>query len=704
MKLFARPKCFSEAIALVTNLSCFLGLRIFEYPHGHPRPILSLTYFLFMFGIHFSGLFNIAKKFYSNIKLMKLEYVLYKTFPYILVVSMILKMLLGWCHTKKFKVCHKKIFEIDKTLRQLGLSVNYDRIYFLTIGIITVWITSNIFELKEYAKIMDIEQQKHIFFSTMIFRRRRRLQSRINVLELKKQDQIVSQIESHFPSRHKNQFQSKLKNQFQRCNPSITKCPERKHLLQIIKQVHLELCKVSKIVCTMLGIQVAWQIAAIIMYLSEVFYSLFIRYVMYQHKVKGVPAHTALALSMSLLCIFEIVSLSRICKNAANEGNKTIEIIHAIYGCNADTDMQEEIQQFGIQILQSPVTFCIFGLTLDNRVLIMIQQFDIQILQSPVTFSAFGLTLDNRVLCMKFKVCYKKIFEIDETLRQLGLSVNYNKIYFVTNGIIIMWITVFLIMKIIVFSHLKKRVDTFTAIHIMLIYMYSLTVNGINVFEFYIFVKCIQMKFKLINQLLCEKLINLSTKEIKLGTFELKDYAKIMNVEQRKHISLKNMIQMHLELCKITKMVCIIFGVQIAWEIGEIILILTGSLYYFYIRYITHQFKVLLEQIILISALSFISILKTIYLSYVCKNTANEANKTIEIIHAIYGCDADTEMQEEIQQFSIQILQSPVTFFVFGVTLDNRILSSVCIKLLHPKEKKKNVVTEVISKQVTKFL
>jgi len=89
----------------------------------------------------------------------------------------------------------------------------------------------------------------------------------------------------------------------------------------------------------------------------------------------------------------------------------------------------------------------------------------------------------------KFKVCYKKIFKIDETLGQLGLSVNYNGIYLMTNGIIIMWIIVFLIMSIVAFSHLKKRVDTFTAIHFTLIHIYSLTVNGINVFEFYIFVK-----------------------------------------------------------------------------------------------------------------------------------------------------------------------------------------------------------------------
>ncbi|EGI68070.1 hypothetical protein G5I_03164 [Acromyrmex echinatior] len=208
----------------------------------------------------------------------------------------------------------------------------------------------DIFELKDYVgKIMNTEQQKHLFFSTMIFRRRRRLQSRINVLELKKQDQVVSQIESYFPSQFKNQFQSKLKNQSQRCNHSIIKCPERKRLLQIIKHVHLELCKVSKIVCTIFGVQIAWEIGVIIMYLSGAFYNLFIRYVMYQHKVKDVPAQTALTLSMTLLCIFKIVFISRTCKNAANE-----------------------IQQFGIQILQSPVIFSVFGLTLDNRALTMV--------------------------------------------------------------------------------------------------------------------------------------------------------------------------------------------------------------------------------------------------------------------------------------------------------------------------------------------
>ena len=98
-------------------------------------------------------------------------------------------------------------------------------------------------------------------------------------------------------------------------------------LILFLRQVHLELCKVSKVVCTILGVQVAWEIGTIIMYLSGAFYNLFIRYVMHQYKVKGVPAQTALTLSLSLLCIFKIVFVSRICKIAANE------VIYLIYYC-----------------------------------------------------------------------------------------------------------------------------------------------------------------------------------------------------------------------------------------------------------------------------------------------------------------------------------------------------------------------------------
>ncbi|XP_025995714.2 putative gustatory receptor 28b [Solenopsis invicta] len=137
-----------------------------------------------------------------------------------------------------------------------------------------------------------------------------------------------------------------------------------------LRHVHLELCRVSKIICTILGVQTSWEIGITIMFLTGALYNLFVRYILQQHKVKGLATQTSTTLVVSFLYIVKAVSLNRICKKTADEGNRTIEIIHAIYGCN--TEMQEEIQQFGIQILQSPVTFTAFGLTLDNRVLSLV--------------------------------------------------------------------------------------------------------------------------------------------------------------------------------------------------------------------------------------------------------------------------------------------------------------------------------------------
>ncbi|XP_011873167.1 PREDICTED: uncharacterized protein LOC105564974 [Vollenhovia emeryi] len=261
MKLFARPKCFSEIIAPVTTVKCIVGLRAFEYPRGNTRPILSLIYLAFIYITFCCGILRMNQRYYAGLKLMKLEYALLKLLMYIHLVSVILKMLLGWWHTKKFKVCLKKIFEIDETLQQLGLTVNYDRLYFLMIGIITVLITClqmkfklvnqllresltdlskkdkklGIFEMKDYERIMDAEQQKQVLSTKMIFRRRQRVQTGINFSILMKQNSVVFPTESHFPSHVTNHFQSVLQNQSRRHNSTITKYQKPKHLLQVIK-------------------------------------------------------------------------------------------------------------------------------------------------------------------------------------------------------------------------------------------------------------------------------------------------------------------------------------------------------------------------------------------------------------------------------------------------------------------------------------
>jgi len=100
MKFFARPKCLTEAIASLVTLNRLLGLRVFEYPRGQPRFLLSLIYLLFLYCLYYSGSWYLEEEYYLIVKLLKLEYFLYKVLHYIIVALVIVKLLLGWWYTK----------------------------------------------------------------------------------------------------------------------------------------------------------------------------------------------------------------------------------------------------------------------------------------------------------------------------------------------------------------------------------------------------------------------------------------------------------------------------------------------------------------------------------------------------------------------------------------------------------------------------
>ncbi|XP_025266005.1 gustatory and pheromone receptor 32a-like [Camponotus floridanus] len=153
----------------------------------------------------------------------------------------------------------------------------------------------------------------------------------------------------------------------------MTKYQGSKYLLQIIKQVHLELCKVSRTICVIFGIQISCDIGVVVIGFTEILYSLYIRYINRQHKITdSLLQETSVTIMLVTIHILKIIFLSRVCKHAVDKGNKTIEIIYSIYGCEDASDVQEEIQQFSIQILQRPLKFFAFGISLDNHVLIMI--------------------------------------------------------------------------------------------------------------------------------------------------------------------------------------------------------------------------------------------------------------------------------------------------------------------------------------------
>ncbi|XP_020294021.1 uncharacterized protein LOC109859834 [Pseudomyrmex gracilis] len=362
---------------------------------------------------------------------------------YITTISVLMKLLLGWWFTEKFKVCQQKLAAIHETLRQLGFPVNYNKLYFIMIGILVTWIIfffiscvlvfiffepdvfghfdrlyvtitfsygvcigtvvilefyinirgiqmkfesinrllwenskvslstkepKDYFEMNDFADIMNCQRQKHIFAGNILKRYRQKSKSQINISVMEKQkNSIKSQAQSDRPFQFQDKFREEIR--IQRQEDYSAKIEHRIYLLQIIKQIHLELCRISKTLCTIFGVQIANEIALTIMFLTGSLYNLYIQYIMKYKLSDHLTEQTIATLTMGLLDIIKLFFLSRACKTTADEGNKTIEIIHSMYGCDANADLKDEIQQFGIQLLHSPVAFTAFGLPLDNTVL-----------------------------------------------------------------------------------------------------------------------------------------------------------------------------------------------------------------------------------------------------------------------------------------------------------------------------------------------
>lgn len=101
MKLLVRGKSLTDVIAWLTVLNRLLGTRAFEYPRGQPRPLLSLVYILFLFGIYCVEL-PMQNHFYHPVKdqLLKLEYVMFHLVVYIIASCVAINLAMGWWYTK----------------------------------------------------------------------------------------------------------------------------------------------------------------------------------------------------------------------------------------------------------------------------------------------------------------------------------------------------------------------------------------------------------------------------------------------------------------------------------------------------------------------------------------------------------------------------------------------------------------------------
>ncbi|XP_014487989.1 PREDICTED: uncharacterized protein LOC106751581 [Dinoponera quadriceps] len=360
MKILAVPKNLSDAVAPLVIMNYLVGLRIFEYPRGKLRTVPSLIYFLLLFGI-FCVCMHTQHKFYKQFQLLKLEYVLYEFMIYMYAFVVIYDMILGYFYTKMYTINISFVTVSEFSIFVKCLQMRFKLVNELLSEDAAVSTTEgmklDLFAVEDYAKITDSKQRKNILSIKVLSHLNRQLQNRIQTCVSGKRNLVRSRTRSRLSSQLQKQLQIELQDQSKnhsknsnsaRRSIMIAECRRRTHLLQTIRQVHLELCRILKMLCTSFGIQITSEIGVSIILLTVFFYNLYILFIQRRHRIVGhcLIDESFVVIMLALTNVLKIVIINRICKHATNE-----------------------IQQFGLQLSQNPVKFFTFGICLNYHVL-----------------------------------------------------------------------------------------------------------------------------------------------------------------------------------------------------------------------------------------------------------------------------------------------------------------------------------------------
>ncbi|XP_047344242.1 putative gustatory receptor 28b [Vespa velutina] len=378
---YERSKSMNDVLRPIDILSIIFGLRFLRFSRGHSRSILNFFYSMLLCCLYFTSRF-----YWSDNRLIDVHETIFhitSTVHFIVIVTILI---IGLYRREALKLCAKKIDEIDKTLQALGSSAYFNNIYNRTIRDITIIIIYLFFSftikivgqiLKDWPFIKSLKICSYIFlhtysfmvefllvieFLTIVrcikseFQRANELLADVNVLPI---SSIASELFEHreadgsfsiervLPVNSKKLFivAPSLRQRQSQLQISSHKINRSKMLLRTIRQIHLELYRVSDNLSNMYGIQISLEMAMCVMLNTYVLYNFYVKTLLLflQHSTK-------------------IFFVNYFCDKTTKEADRTNEIIHTFYGQNTDFEIQEEVEVFSLQMMRHHNTYTAFGL------------------------------------------------------------------------------------------------------------------------------------------------------------------------------------------------------------------------------------------------------------------------------------------------------------------------------------------------------
>ncbi|KAI4479164.1 hypothetical protein M0804_011303 [Polistes exclamans] len=304
------------------------------------------------------------------------------------------------------KICEKRINEIDKTLQTLGSSSYFSNMHkktiyentivFIYTFILTIIIAAGMILHATLNKISIffvyscvilhlygslVQYISMIYFITVVrcikseFQRGNELLSDVSILPISSiASEIIDRketkdgslyIERSLPVNSEKLFtsvySSKRQTQF-KLQVANYKLKRSKLLLRTIRQVHLELYRISKNFSKMYGIQISLEIAICVLSTTYILYDYYEQYFQEISGIINLPPSFVIMILCSFHYSTRIFMVNYICYSTTNEAERTNEIIHTFYGKSMDEEIKKEVEIFSMQMMQFRNAYSAFGL------------------------------------------------------------------------------------------------------------------------------------------------------------------------------------------------------------------------------------------------------------------------------------------------------------------------------------------------------
>ncbi|XP_046142495.1 putative gustatory receptor 28b [Osmia bicornis bicornis] len=293
----------------------------------------------------------------------------------------------------------------------------------------------------------------------------------------------------------------------------------------------------------------------------------------------------------------------------------------------------------------------------------------------------------GRLNAKKVKNVIALFNKYDQTAEEIGFPREYRVVYqyqLYAFAISALFILTSAIIQYLLY--LPPMLQLYKKTIIIFVLHFPLLLDSVGVISFCFWIRCLELKFQQLNDLL---------RSIEAAKPDLPEEKRILTMvydfNNKKFSSLENddikgdaltmrlIKQAHLELIKIADVVNSTFGVQI--------LLLIFSAFSYLVTFLHTNYKILwlspgMEQTVRLIVLPTFAAcffgFEIFVVGHACGRTSTESASTGDLFCKLYQTSTSKEFRAEIRDFTLQMVQNPLTFTACGFfTVDHSFILSV---------------------------